>query len=226
MKGVRLVKDTKAQKADRRSRWDALAMEAYGRLDRLGDAARAVGSTPERRLWWLGDFAHQELSTFENQEVAAAALNRFLDVDPEVRRVKPAEVSGLQAAVRGLLAGLTPESVVRFPEPIVDGLAWSPGAGVFLRTTRDASLVQITITSVVELLRIVGADLQRCGACQRLFAQTRPQQRFCSTGCRVTGWRDRNSAQLAERRHGQYARKKKTQLPGVRVTRRSRMRGK
>jgi hypothetical protein len=205
-------------------------------IENLAERLAAVGSNPDARLLWLGEFVTRDLSDEHKHTAAAGELDAFLThhfrswgsdfrfAGSIYHGIEPAEVPAIQAALRDVLNQLGSEDYVWFSQPIGDGLRWRVGRGVAL-VTRAGGLPQV-LAAVADLLMAVGPRLGRCKtpSCRSLFASKRPGQVHCTTKCggtfRVNEWRKKNRERVAESRHGPYARKVKAKLPGVRVSRR------
>jgi hypothetical protein len=199
-----------------------------------------VGSTPDEQLAWLARFVRRDdLDREDNRGAAAAELHAFLlrhykawgasvnvIVDHELEQpIAPHDVPTIQEAVRNVLDQLAPDARVAFPQAIGDGVVWRAEHGIVL-VTRAPGVPKV-LAAVVDLLLAVGPRLHRCerAACRRLFARTRPHQRYCSTTCggieRVAKWRRGHPDQLATHRHQHYARTVRARLPGARPRRRT-----
>jgi hypothetical protein len=202
----------------------------------LRENLAAVGSKPDERVLWLGEFVRRSLTEDRDRTSAAGELNAFLmhhypswgadfNFAGSIQHViGPGDVAAIQEALREAMGRLGSEESAWFPQSVGDGLRWQPGRGVSL-ITRTGGLPQV-LAAVADLLITVGPRLARCKtpSCHRLFATKRPGQVHCTTKCggmyRVNKWRQENSERVAESRHEQYARKVRAKLPGVRVSRR------
>jgi hypothetical protein len=197
----------------------------------------AVGTDFDQRLQWLGDFAQRELVDEAACRRAASELNAFIALCfagsgslEIVRLTAPSDAPEIQRVVRDVLRGLAPGLPVWLDEkPIEIGaignaLLWRQDRGVMVMT-RLAGAGSV-IAAVVDLLIAIGPRLRRCEGCSRLFALSRPHQKFCSTQCglkhRVAKWRAAHPEKLADQRHQQYERRVKAKLPRARVARRRR----
>jgi hypothetical protein len=199
----------------------------------------------ERHLLWLGDFIKRDVSS-EEARAAAVQQIRSLVFQSMVRHktariavqqfAEVSEVPAIQVSLRNLFEGLEPGSSVWLSETpfelknaLWNGVVWSRERGVMLATR--SSGVELVLTAVVDLLMAIGPRLHRCitPSCRRLFASRRKGQVRCVATCgatqRVQKWRAANRERSATSRHEQYARKVKARLPGVRVARRLRKKG-
>lgn len=214
--------------------------EEWGRLD--GSAAAheqllracrdAVGTTPEGGLNWLGDFvaksdaelakpeAAYELAVFAGYPPESAVLMGRTDL-PGLVRVTPPDVLEARDALVDVISGLKRGEVTDLRGPIVDGLYWSYNGAFHFKAMRG-NLVAQCLAGLAEILMKLGPALGRCLGCARLFRKARPKQQHCSDTCRVARWRRENHDRNLDAKHASYARKKKSELPGVRVARRKR----
>lgn len=213
----------------------ALEVQAWSTLATIARRMDAVGSTPEARLVWLGDFIRRDVSSDESRAVLAGELQGLLTwqlpggtLNPAADagisvHVEPSAVSLIQQAVRDILNSLQPSMPVWFPQPVHDGLIWSGNRIVLV--TRAQGVPQV-LGAVAEILTAVGSRLRRCETplCERLFAAKRPNQTYCTKKCggtwRVSEWRSMNRERLADARHEQYKRKVRERLPRAKVVRR------
>lgn len=193
-----------------------------------------IGSTVDAQLAWLHRFSEQDVSDDAVRvelagEVGAMLMMRYrgwaagsTNVAAELERtIEPDNVREIQQAIRELLSRLEPGQIVNLSSALGDGLVWREDRGIAV-VTRSPGAPQV-LAAVIDLLIEAGAKLQRCAGCGRLFAMSRPRQRYCSRQCgtrvRVAEWRAKNPERHTENRHQQYVRKVRARFPKARVNR-------